>query len=152
EGEKIVRIHGEEVAVEAEIREIAGFSAHADQKGLMGWLSGFTETLPKQVFLVHGEPESINVLKEEIEKNLGLPVTVPELGQEYDLEKIKPEFVKLIKVVPEEKALQAELSDAFEVIRKQVGVIARKPGQNRKTLEILLTKIKDIEAELANFK
>jgi metallo-beta-lactamase family protein len=150
-GEKKVKIHGEEVAVEAEIREIASFSAHADQKGLLDWLSGFTETLPRQVFLVHGEPMAIETLKGEVESSLGFPVTVPELGEEYDLEKIKPRVIKLVKIVPEEKVLQAELYDAFDLIRRQVNAIASKPGQDRRTLEVLLTKIRDVESELARF-
>ncbi|MCL1805281.1 MAG: MBL fold metallo-hydrolase [Clostridiales bacterium] len=149
EGEKKVRIHGEEVSVEAEIREISSFSAHADQHGLLRWLEGFDQALPKQVFLVHGETESIGVLKTKIEDNLGLPVTVPAMGEEYDLDSIKPEMVRVIKVLPEEMVLKAELHDAFDVIRKQVNVIAGRHGQNRKTLEILLAKVKDIETELA---
>jgi len=150
EGDKKVRIHGEEVAVEAEIREIAGFSAHADQNGLMHWLSGFNKELPKQVFLVHGEQESIRVLKGKIEDTLGLPITVPDLGAEYDLDNIKPEIVKVIRILPEERVLKAELGEAFDVIRKQVNLVAGKPGQNRRALEVLLVKIKDIESELAS--
>ncbi len=149
EGEKKVRIHGEEIAVEAEIREIPSFSAHADQLGLMDWIKSYNKVLPKQVFLVHGEREAIETLKRKIENEAGLPVLVPEMGVEYDLEKIRPEVVKLIKLLPEERVLRAELNEAFDVIREQVNIIARIPGQNRKTLEVMLAKIKDIENELA---
>jgi metallo-beta-lactamase family protein len=149
EGEKKVRIHGEEIAVEAEIRDIASFSAHADQLGLTAWIKGYHKTLPKQVFLVHGEEAAIEVLKIKIDNEAGLPVLAPDMGMEYDLEKIHPEVVKTIRLIPEEKVLRAELGEAFEVIRKQVNVIAGIPGQNRKTLEILLAKIKDVENELA---
>jgi metallo-beta-lactamase family protein len=149
EGEKKVRIHGEEIAVEAEIRDIPSFSAHADQMGLTAWIKGYQKAAPKQVFLVHGEAAAIETLKGKIETEAGLPVLVPEMGMEYDLEKIRPEVVKTVRRVPEEQVLRAELSEAFEVIRKQVNVIAGAPGQNRKTLEILLAKIKDVENELA---
>ena len=150
EGEKKVRIHGEEIAVEAEIREIASFSAHADQQGLLNWLKGFNISPPKQVFLVHGEQESIRVLKNEIEKNPGFQATVPGMGEEYDLEKIKPEIVRLIKVLPEEDAATTELRDAFDTIRRQVNAVAGRTGQNRKPLEVLLARIKEIETELTD--
>jgi len=149
EGEKTVRIHGEEVSVDAEIREISSFSAHADQQGLLHWLGGFTKDLPKQVFLVHGEQESIGALKKEVENNLGIPVTVPDMGEEYDLESIKPEVVKIVRILPDEMVLKAELHDAFDMVRKQVNAIAGQQGQNRKALEMMLVKIKDIETELA---
>mgnify|MGYP001009846313 FL=1 len=35
EGEKLVKIHGEQVAVKAEIKSIEAYSAHADRAGLL---------------------------------------------------------------------------------------------------------------------
>ena len=54
EGEKIVRIHGEEIAVAAQIRMLDEYSGHADQPHLLDWAR---KRLPihHQVFLVHGE-------------------------------------------------------------------------------------------------
>ena len=53
QGAKEVKLFGEPVSVNAEIYNLEGFSGHADQAGLIDWLSGF-QTAPKQVFLVHG--------------------------------------------------------------------------------------------------
>ncbi|MGB9825585.1 MAG: MBL fold metallo-hydrolase RNA specificity domain-containing protein, partial [Desulfofundulus sp.] len=61
DGAKFVRIHGEEVAVRADIRSIDGFSAHADREGLLEWL-GHLQKPPARVFLVHGEPLTMNAL------------------------------------------------------------------------------------------
>ncbi|MCL2121149.1 MAG: MBL fold metallo-hydrolase [Clostridiales bacterium] len=149
DGEKKVRIHGEEVSVEAEIREIASFSAHADQAGLIRWLEGYDQTLPKQVFLVHGEEAAIRVLQDKVEKQTGLPVTVPDLGAEFDLDRIKPEITKVYKILPKTKKVPSELYNAFQNIRKYVNIIAGKPGKNHKSLEKLLVQIKDIEEEIA---
>jgi metallo-beta-lactamase family protein len=52
EGAKEVKIYGKYYPVEAKICEIEGLSAHADQKGLLNWLSEL-ENKPKKVFLVH---------------------------------------------------------------------------------------------------
>jgi len=147
-GEKRVKIHGEEIAVEAEIRDIAGFSAHADQPGLLSWLKNMNKAVPRKVFLVHGEPLAIAELQGKVTSELGLSVAAPEMGEEYDLAKIRPESVKFIDILPAEHILRAEVSDAFEIIRRQVNMIGKKQGQNRKTLEMLLAKIKDVESEL----
>ncbi len=53
DGEKTVRIHGEEIAVHARIYTINGFSAHADQAELLAWHGKIGGV--EQTFLVHGE-------------------------------------------------------------------------------------------------
>ena len=55
DGAKSVRIYHEDVTVNAKIWTINGFSAHADQPGLLNWLG---KARRKRVFLVHGEYES----------------------------------------------------------------------------------------------
>jgi metallo-beta-lactamase family protein len=54
DGAKLVRIFGEEIPVRAHIHTIGGLSAHADQAGLLNWLSHFRRP-PGQTFVVHGE-------------------------------------------------------------------------------------------------
>lgn len=149
EGEKLVRIHGEEVAVKADIEEILDFSAHADQKGLINWLAGFNKKRPQQVFLVHGEAEAIETLETQIVSQLGLPVMAPEMGVEYDLDKIKPEIIKRVVTVSEERILAAEVDEALDVLKKQVVRIAKEPGKDRRVLEKLLAKIHEIEDEMS---
>ncbi|MCS7197876.1 MAG: MBL fold metallo-hydrolase [Candidatus Bipolaricaulota bacterium] len=69
EGARTVRIFGEEIAVRAQIWTINGFSAHADQPGLLRWLSHAQK--PAQIFLVHGEMPSLMALKQAIHAKLG---------------------------------------------------------------------------------
>lgn len=52
-GAKSVRFFGEDIAVKARIFTIGGFSAHADQKGLLDWRDAIKGV--KTTFLVHGE-------------------------------------------------------------------------------------------------
>lgn len=52
DGAEEVKIAQEEIAVNARIHTIGGFSAHADQKELLAWQR---QTKAKRIFLVHGE-------------------------------------------------------------------------------------------------
>ena len=64
-GTKRVRIHGQEVDVNARIRTLEGYSAHADQGELMAWVK---ERLPvrKNIFLTHGTEDSRAVLEQKL--------------------------------------------------------------------------------------
>ncbi len=70
EGAKWINVFGEDIIVKASIHTINGFSAHADQDGILKWVSKI-ENL-KKVFLVHGELESQKVFKEVLKKKLNL--------------------------------------------------------------------------------
>jgi len=54
EGEKVVRIHGEKIAVKAKVHTLGGFSAHAGQKDLLNWFEALAPSTPR-VVLTHGE-------------------------------------------------------------------------------------------------
>ena len=84
EGVERVKIVGEEIAVNAEIYSLRGFSGHADERMLMEWISCF-ETDIKKVFLVHGEEEARTALKEKIENELNLDVFCPMLFDEFEM-------------------------------------------------------------------
>ena len=56
DGEKKVKIFGEEIAVNARIEYIEGYSGHADQEWLLNFVYSFIKK-PSHIFLVHGEPE-----------------------------------------------------------------------------------------------
>ena len=85
QGAKEITLFGEIVKVNAEIYNLEGFSGHADQLGLMDWLSGF-EKAPKQLFLVHGEEQSKIDLAKKIEMDLGYKATVLHQNTEFQLE------------------------------------------------------------------
>ena len=72
-----VKIHGEYVAVKAEVSQLEGFSGHADANGLMAWMRAI-EAAPRQVFVVHGNPEAADTLRLRIKDELGWTVHVPE--------------------------------------------------------------------------
>ena len=85
DGEKIIKIFGEEVHVRCRVVSIGGYSAHADQKGLLEWLKPMRATL-KKVFLVHGEPEQSNELASQIRDHMAVEAVTPSLNEEIVLE------------------------------------------------------------------
>jgi metallo-beta-lactamase family protein len=83
DGEKEIKIHGQFVRVEAEIRTVSGFSAHADWTETLRWMDGF-EAPPRQTLLVHGEPSALEALKGRVEAR-GWPAYVPEHLEKVEL-------------------------------------------------------------------
>lgn len=84
QGGKEIRIFGHWMPVRAEVAELSMLSAHADANGLMRWLGGFTRE-PRQVFIVHGEPEASEALRVRIGRELGWNAVVPRQGQNFTL-------------------------------------------------------------------
>jgi metallo-beta-lactamase family protein len=82
-GAREVKIHGQYVAVKAEVSHLEGFSGHADADGVMGWLRGFRAP-PAHTFVVHGEPAAADALRLRIQDELGWRVSVPEHGASAD--------------------------------------------------------------------
>lgn len=76
DGEKTIKIFGEQVPVACTIEHINSMSGHADMPELFRWLSGFTGK-PKITFTVHGEAPDLHVYAEHIRKQLGWNVVVP---------------------------------------------------------------------------
>lgn len=127
EGEKKVKIFGEEIAVNARIEYIEGYSGHADQEWLLNFIYSFI-TKPKHIFLVHGEPEGQEILKDKILETVDIPVTIPEYGQCYTLdeeltmeqavEPVTKVTIEKSDVLDKIKTLKEELED-MEVIVKE---------------------------------
>ncbi len=86
EGQPVVSIFGDDYPVRAKVIKLNGYSAHADQRGLLEWLRAAQEPgRPRQLFLVHGELESATVLA-GLARQQGIPeVYVPARGQKFEL-------------------------------------------------------------------
>jgi metallo-beta-lactamase family protein len=75
-----VKVMGQYVAVKAQVHHLEGLSGHADADGLIAWMRQMP-TAPKQVMVVHGEPEASDALRIRIEDTLGWPARVPQAGE-----------------------------------------------------------------------
>jgi metallo-beta-lactamase family protein len=83
EGEKQVRIFGEEYTVRAEVEHINGYSAHADQAELLEWADHFDKKRLQKTFLVHGEEEPAAVLARKLHEQGHQRVEIPVRGQTF---------------------------------------------------------------------
>jgi len=83
EGEKRIKMMGDEIIVEAEITKLNSFSAHADANGLVKRMKGF-QNKPKKVFVVHGEQEASEAFKTKLEE-LNFSCHIPEIGESLEI-------------------------------------------------------------------
>jgi metallo-beta-lactamase family protein len=80
DGEKRVKIYGEEYDVKAEIVKLEGYSAHADHNGLVDYARSMTQR-PAQTFIVHAELEAAEALRKGL-IDIGLAnVSIPDRGE-----------------------------------------------------------------------
>ncbi len=84
-GAKTARVNGEVVDVRCQIKSINGFSAHADESGLLAWLHNFAANGVREVFLVHGEPDAQAAIEPKIQA-LGLATHIPRWHERVTLE------------------------------------------------------------------
>jgi metallo-beta-lactamase family protein len=84
DGEKEVKIFGEEIAVKATIHTLGGFSAHAGQTDLMKWFDVIAPSKPR-VVLTHGEDDQRAALAKFIQRRYRLPSKLPKIGEVIEL-------------------------------------------------------------------
>ena len=133
DGAKKVKIFGEEIAVNARIEYIEGYSGHADQEWLLNFVYSFTNP-PKHIFLVHGEEESQIELKRKIESTSETKVTIPSFGETYILDgTTEPKC----EISEKDKIEYSKLARKFEVLDN---------------IESLIESISDIEEDIKDSK
>lgn len=153
-GAKKVTIFGEEFAVKARIEYIEGYSGHADQEWLMNFVYSFISK-PRHIFLVHGEEESQEVLKEKITDGTEIGVSIPEYGETYELEgetklvnKIKVRKATSLRqeVLARLNKLQRELVDMDASVKQDV----EDTNLRDEDMFRINEKIKDLEKQILN--
>jgi metallo-beta-lactamase family protein len=84
EGQQFVSIHGEKVAVKAQIHTLGGFSAHAGQSDLLAWIDALAPARPR-VILIHGEDRPRAALAQKILQRHRLRPLLPKIGDVIEL-------------------------------------------------------------------
>lgn len=129
DGAKTVKIFGEEVAVNARVEYIEGYSGHADQAGLLHFVDSFVKK-PNHIFLVHGEEESQKALRDKINENFDLPVSIPDYCESFDLtntvqatgniRKRNLNEYKKLEVIDRMETLKEELADMESIVKEDI--------------------------------
>ncbi len=83
DGEKEVKVLGEEIVVQAEIATLQGVSGHADKNGLLRWLDGFTSK--PRIFVNHGDHDQSMAFVDTCRERYGVAVDCPYSGSIFDL-------------------------------------------------------------------
>jgi metallo-beta-lactamase family protein len=121
DGAKQVKIFGENVAVRAKVFTIGGFSAHADQRDLLEWVSHF-ESRPR-VFVVHGEAAANSALAKKIEETFGLEVHIPKWKERLILRPREVAYEEAVETPPYTKDLLLntiiDLENELKALRKR---------------------------------
>jgi metallo-beta-lactamase family protein len=82
---KTVIITDESVRVRASASAIGSYSSHADQPKLLHWVKSMVSPKPKQVYIVHGELKSNEMLADGLLQKLEVASVVPEYGKTYEV-------------------------------------------------------------------
>jgi metallo-beta-lactamase family protein len=75
---------GEEVPVRASIHTMGGFSAHADQKGLLEWYGVMAPSRPRTI-ITHGEERARKVFSDLITSRFGVKTECPALDDAIEI-------------------------------------------------------------------
>ncbi len=90
-GRKIVErapklnIFGEEYTLKAKVEILDGFSAHAGQDELLDYINQMDKTRLREIFLVHGEPDECEALKEKLSEAGYKNIHIPARGNTFEL-------------------------------------------------------------------
>jgi len=124
DGYKSVKIFGEDVAVNAKVFTIGGFSAHADQNDLLAWVGHFTESRPK-VFVVHGESLVSEEFARLVNEKTGLSAYVPRWRERLIL---KPKEFMAQAPTPEEAPvdLKADMLTVCADVERQLAILKKR--------------------------
>ncbi|HHV73005.1 MAG TPA: MBL fold metallo-hydrolase [Clostridia bacterium] len=161
DGEKRVRILGEEVSVNAEIYSMEGLSAHADQNGLMEWLAHFKSPVEK-IFLVHGEEEGIENLKRRVKEELKIEAVAPERGdsfeilegkQEISVASRKGQYVQLPDWQLAEIFFQSlsDLESEYVAFREKLLNLTLS-REDRKKLSVIIPKLEELKEKIKQYQ
>ena len=154
-GAEKVKIFGEEIAVNARIEYLDGYSGHADQDGLMNFIYSFVKK-PKNIFLVHGEEESQKVFRAKIESDTNLPVVIADFGETYELNQDEFKLInKIDKKLPLNK--RTEVMNRLEKIKNEMLDMEAAVKEDMNNSELrdedifrISEKIKDLEKQILN--
>ena len=146
DGVKKVKLFGEEIEVNAEIKVLAGVSGHADKNGLIAWVSAFNPK-PDAVFIVHGEDRVIESFRKTLIEEYKHNAFAPYSGSIYDLTLAEWEYIaEPILVKKEVKSVKhkAEYEKLLWAGQKLLDIINANSGLANKDMNKFAEQIEAI--------
>ncbi|MNP03036.1 Ribonuclease [compost metagenome] len=144
-GEKLVKIFGEEIAVNAEIQYLDAFSGHADKNGLLNWIEKI-EKKPKNIFIVHGEIIAQQAFKQTIWEKFKIPAIIPGLEESYTLD---GELVEAKKETYGSNRL--DVLEALSGLKHEVEVLTNTVKAELKN-NVEIDELADLQIKIAELK
>jgi metallo-beta-lactamase family protein len=144
EGAKKVRIFQEEVAVQARVHTINGFSAHADQKELLSWVGNFKNP-HLTIFVIHGEESTSLAFAQVLRESFPFQVKVPEWQETIPLLPPKEKAAERLPEAEELQTLVASLKDRLQVFDGRLGEAGT---LEKEKIEEIKTFLKNTESNL----
>lgn len=146
DGVKKVKLFGEEIEVNADIKVLAGVSGHADKNGLISWVSAFNPK-PDAVFIVHGEDRVIESFRKTLIEEYKHNAFAPYSGSIYDLTLAEWEYIaEPILVKKEVKSVKhkAEYEKLLWAGQKLLDIINANSGLANKDMNKFAEQIEAI--------
>jgi len=158
DGAKSIKIFGDDIACNAQMYNLPGFSGHADRDALFAWLSGFVKK-PKEIFLVHGETESKEGFAQYVMEHKGWKTEVVKGFDEYELshegvvdstvsETAEQDFVSKTSADELIKRLNDAKANSIDVIENAKITLGGELSELRMTE--IKNKLAALEAEIIN--
>lgn len=148
EGCDCVKLFGENVEVNAQIRVLPGISGHADRNGLLNWINDFKEK-PSQIFVVHGEDTVTDSFANTITERFGISAFAPYSGGCVDLSTgvILSHGVKLPKrsaIKPARMRANAAFNRVVAAAKHLMEVVLSNDGLSNKDLAKFESQIQNL--------
>lgn len=136
DGAKHITIFSEQIDVRAEVLSFQGISGHADQSGLLKWLSAFEKKEVSKVFVVHGDENVAPLFAKLINEKLGLEAYAPELLESFDLSERLP-IHKNVEFIDETRKTLEEAFDMLEKGRNHIDEVVKRMQVASKDIEAM---------------
>lgn len=130
DGAESVKLFGENIEVRAQIATLQGISGHADQNGLVRWITSFRKQEPGQIFVVHGEDTVTETFCRLLQDEHGLKAEAPFSGSVYDLAAGK--WITKTEGIPVRKAAEGAAGTEAEN-----SVYVRLSGSGQRLLKVI---------------
>lgn len=122
--------------------------------GLLNFISNFKKK-PRKIFLVHGEPEGQEILKDKILNEFNIDTEIPGFGDVFKIEEISSEKIGEVVSKNINKYLRLEILERIEILKEELAKMEvsvkanlKKEYEDEKAQKITL-QLKQLEQDIS---